>query len=82
MNLMDANRKNSVMAKDLTFNEAIALVGEINKTPFWSAAYVPPGRIEAVYHDPVGGIASSPMMITSAEEWATYKTATGQPTSC
>ena len=69
------------MAKDLTFNEAIALVGEMNKTPCWSASYVPPGRIEAVYHDPVEGIASSPIMMTSAEEWATYKAATGQSTS-
>ena len=69
------------MAKELTFNEAIALVGEINKTLFWSASYVPPGRIEAVYHDPVGGMASSPIVLTSAEEWATYKAATDQSTS-
>ena len=69
------------MAKELTFNEAIALVGEINKTLFWSASYVPPGRIEAVYHDPVGGMASSPIVLTSAEEWATYKAATDQSAS-
>lgn len=69
------------MAKELTFNEAIALVGEINKTLFWSASYVQPGRIEAVYHDPVEGIASSPFVIASAEEWAIYKAVIGQSQS-
>ena len=61
------------MTTELTFNEAMALVGEINETLFWSVSYVQPGIIEAVYDNPVAGLSSSPIVVTSAEEWARIK---------